>query len=200
MLDFIAYNRMNAFVTKLVTVSNTITDANYLDNSPNGIFTGPQGTVLQKKGNVISYKYPGDEDFSILNYASPSIGSLLNKYGVILNRGVNKDVTWVKTDSQNGTSWVNRGSSTNTYDLCQVYPCAPFVPTVTIEPTVTPICGQTYCLYVNYLTVSHLIIDSTGQCEPAPNDPGYYGELRICENYMYVYDGTRWKRSELTTY
>lgn len=199
---------MNTFVTKLVAISNTVTDPSYVDNSPNGVFTSPKGTILQKAGNVISYKYPGDRDFTILNYASNSITALLNKYAVILNRGVNKNVTWVKEDSETGTKWAKRNtgvaslSSINGIALI----CCPPTPTPTSTPTPTPECTSIYCatieyLYASYLYTTSLIIDSTGKCEPAPTDEGYYGEIRVCENYLYVYDGSgQWKRCDLTTY
>ena len=210
MLDFIAYNRINSFVNRLVTVSETITDPNSVDNSPNGIFTGPQGTILQKSGNVLSYKYPGDINFTILNYASTSIGNLLNKYGVILNRGVNKNTTWVKMDGETGTSWQNRGSNTSSCQICEIVPSSPCLtptntplisptPTPTHTPTPTPTPNFTY-LTVYYLHVETLIIDNRAKCEPGPTTPGYYGEIIICENYIYVYDGTKWKRVELTVY
>jgi len=194
----------------LVTVSETITDPNSVDNSPNGIFTGPQGTILQKSGNVLSYKYPGDVNFTILNYASTSIGNLLNKYGVILNRGINKNATWVKMDSQTGTSWQNRGANTSSCQICEIVPSSPcltpvvtyFVPptpTPTNTPTPTPTPNFTY-LSVYYLQVETLIIDNRAKCEPDETTTGYYGEIIICENYIYVHDGTKWKRVELTVY
>ena len=208
MLDFIAYNRINTFVNKLVTVSETITDANYIDNSPNGIFTGPKGTILQKRGNVLSYKYPGDANYTILNYASNNIGNLLNKYGVILNRGVNKNVTWIKQDSQNGTKWQNQGSANSDCQICEILPSSPcltpvityFGPPVPTNPTPTPFNSCTYSLCAQNITVQRLIIDNSDKCEPGASTPGEYGEIVICENYVYVYDGTKWKRMELTVY
>lgn len=210
MLDFIAYNRINSFVNRLVTVSETITDTKYVDNSPIGIFTGPKGTILQKSGNILSYKYPGDTNFTILNYASTSIGNLLSKYGVILNRGINKNATWVKMDSETGTSWQNRGANTSSCQICEIVPSSPcltpvvtyFVPptpTPTNTPTPTPTPNFTY-LSVYYLQVETLIIANQAKCEPGETTPGYYGEIIICENYIYVYDGTKWKRVELTVY
>ena len=212
MLDFIAYNRINTFVTKLVTVSETITDTNYIDNSPNGIFTGPRGTILQKRGNVLSYKYPGDASYTILNYASNSIGSLLNKYNVILNRGVNKNVTWIKQDSENGTKWENQGALANSCQICEILPSSPCVtPTVTyispsvttINPSPTPLpsndCTCTY-LVAERAVIKTLIVSNPEKCEPGPSTPGVFGEILVCENYMYVYDGVKWKRMELTVY
>ncbi len=211
MLDFIAYNRINTFVNKLVTVSETVTDANYIDNSPNGIFTGPKGTILQKRGNVLSYKYPTDVNYTVLNYASNSIGNLLNKYAVILNRGVNKNVTWIKQDSENGTKWKNQGTSTTDCQICEVIvPASPcltpvityFGPPAPTNPTPippTPGCTHINCLYVDYLTANNLVVISE-KCEPGPGTPGTFGEIVICENYIYVYDGVKWKRTELSVY
>lgn len=208
MLDFIAYNRINTFVNKLVTVSETITDTNYIDISPNGIFTGPKGTILQKRGNVLSYKYPGDANYTVLNYASNSIGNLLNKYSVILNRGVNKNVTWIKQDSENGTQWANQGSSNSSCQICEILPSSPCLtpvityfgtPTATNPTPIPPTPNYTY-LYVEYLTVKTLIVDNHEKCIPGPTTPGVFGEIIVCENHMYVHDGTKWKRIALTVY
>lgn len=211
MLDFIAYNRINVFVNKLVAVSETVTDVNYIDNSPNGIFTGPKGTILQKKGNLLSYKYPTDVNYTVLNYASNSIGSLLDKYAVILNRGVNKNVTWIKQDSENGTKWRNQGSFNTNFEICEIItspsPCTTpvvsyFGPPAPTNPTPippTPGCTHIGCLYLDYLTTDNLVLISE-KCEPGPSTPGTFGEIVICENYIYVYDGVKWKRTELSVY
>ena len=186
MLDFIAYNRMNTFVSRLVSVSETVTDTSYVDNSPNGLFTSPKGTILQKAGNVISYKYPGENTFTTLNYASNSINNLLTKYNVILGRGVNKNVTWIKSDTDGGTSWKNKGS---------LMKCIP-PPTPTPTPT-PPTCTSYFC--ADAIETVTLVISGTGSCEPSPSATGTYGQIMICENYIYVYDGA-WKRVALETY
>jgi hypothetical protein len=33
-----------------------------------------------------------------------------------------------------------------------------------------------------------------------PTGIGAYGQVMVCENYIYVYDGTDWKRFELSIY
>jgi hypothetical protein len=49
-------------------------------------------------------------------------------------------------------------------------------------------------------TITTLIVDNSAACEPTPTTSGTFGQIIICENYIYVYDGSRWKRGELTTY
>ena len=77
MLDFISYNRFNTFIDRVLTVRKTVTSTSYVDNSADDLFTGPVGTILQKRGNVFSYKYPNDSDFTVINYANNSIADLI---------------------------------------------------------------------------------------------------------------------------
>ncbi len=49
-------------------------------------------------------------------------------------------------------------------------------------------------------TITTLIIDNSAACTPTPSTAGTFGQIIICENYIYVYDGTQWKRGELTAY
>jgi hypothetical protein len=49
-------------------------------------------------------------------------------------------------------------------------------------------------------TVTTLIVDNSVACEPTPITSGIVGQIIICENYIYVYDGDRWKRGELTKF
>lgn len=195
MLDFISYNRFNTFIERLLVVRKTQVSPSYVDNSANGLFTGPVGTILQKRGNVFSYKYPNDSDFTVINFINNSIERLCNNYSVVLNDGVNKNVTWVKKDNSPGTKWENRGVRSQICVICEIVPASPCTPTS--YPTPTP-----YTYYgdidVGTLTVTTLIVDSNTPCPPT--SVGTFGEITICENYLYIYDGTEWKRLEISTY
>jgi hypothetical protein len=158
--------------------------------SPTGVFTGPPGTILQKQGNILSYKYPTESTFTVLNYASKSIQFVLEKNRIALNKGVNRNATWVKEDSQTHKTWTYIGSLTDTCELCEILPPCP--------PLTTP--PPTGCVVMDCLIVGEFAISGSELCEPDPNDPGIYGQIIICENYVYIYDGTQWKRNQLTTY
>lgn len=204
MLDFISYNRFNTFLERLASVRNTETSTSYVDNSPNGLFTGPAETILQKRGNIFSYKYPGDSDFTTINYANNSIDKLCNKYAALFETGVNKNVTWIKKDNSPGKTWENRGATNQSCVICEIAPAAPCVtPIVTnIFPTPTPgayCCGNLgSSVQINKLTVQKLIIDSTTSCPPSGT--GSFGQVSVCENFLYIYDGVGWKRFELSNY
>lgn len=49
-------------------------------------------------------------------------------------------------------------------------------------------------------TITTLIVDDAASCTPTPSTAGTFGQIMVCENYIYVYDGVQWKRGELTTY
>jgi len=51
---------------------------------------------------------------------------------------------------------------------------------------------------VGTLTVTTLIVDSETPCPPT--DAGTFGQVSVCDNYLYIYDGVEWKRSELSVY
>ena len=197
MLDFISYNRFNTFIERLLVVKKTQFLPSYVDNSPNGLFTGPVGTIFQKRGNIFSYKYPGDSSFTTINQVNNSIEKLCNNYVVALNEGVNKNVTWVKKDNSPGTKWENRGINSQICIICEITPAVP-CPTATPTPyTPTP---YTYYgdITVGTLRVTTLIVDSDTPCPPT--SAGTFGQITICENYIYVYDGNEWKRFELSIY
>lgn len=182
-------------------VRKTVTSVSYIDNSADGLFTGPVGTILQKRGNVFSYKYPNDSGFTTINYANNSIETLCNKYSVLLNSGVNKNVTWVKLDVNPGKKWENRGVKSQDCIICEIVPSAPCVtPIVTyiIPPTPTPYGYNLGNVTIGTLRVTKLIIDSNSECPPTT--AGTFGQVVVCENYLYIYDGPRWKRFELSTY
>lgn len=193
MLDFISYNRFNTFIERLLVVRKTQVSPSYVDNSANGLFTGPVGTILQKRGNVFSYKYPNDSDFTVINFINNSIERLCNNYSVVLNDGVNKNVTWVKKDNSPGTKWENRGVRSQICVICEIVPASPCTPTS--YPTPYTYYGD---IDVGTLTVTTLIVDSNTPCPPT--SAGTFGEITICENYLYIYDGTEWKRLEISTY
>lgn len=195
MLDFISYNRLDYFVKRLALVATT-KSAPYVDNSPDGIFTSPKGTILQKQGNLLSYKYPGDTNFTIINYSTESIRAFLNSYSTTLNSGVNKNVVWIKIDDDPGKTWKNRGICTQTYEICEIVSVPPCTPT----PTPTPTAYVFDELVVDNLQVENLIVGPPAECPPTESTPGEMGEIMICENYMYVYDGIEWKRFELSIY
>jgi hypothetical protein len=207
-LDFISYNRFNTFIDRLVTVRTTVTSTSYVDNSPNDLFTSPTGTILQKRGNVFSYKYPGDSDFTTINYANNSIEKLCKKYEVLLSGGVNRNVTWIKTDNSPNKTWANRGVSVQECIICEIAPSAPcatpivtyIIPTYPIPTSPLPNCcgdlGDS--VTINTLRVTTLIVDSTTDCPPST--AGTYGQISVCENYLYIYDSAGWKRFELSNY
>lgn len=203
MLDFISYNRFNRFIERLVVVRKTVLPPSYVDNSPNGLFTGPIGTILQKRGNIFSYKYPDDSDFTVINYTNNSIEKLCNSYSVILNEGTYKNVTWVKKDNSPGTKWENRGVNSQICVICEIapaVPCSTPIVTYLVPPTPTPYTyyGNLGDIIVGTLRVTTLIVDSNTACPPT--SAGLFGQVSVCENYMYIYDGTEWKRFELSTY
>ena len=200
MLDFISYNRFNTFIERLLVVRKTQFSPSYVDNSANGLFTGPAGTILQKRGNIFSYKYPNDSDFTVINYTNNTIERLCNKYSVILNGGVNKNVTWVKKDNSPGTKWENKGVNSQICVICEIAPAAPCVTPIIsyIVPTPTPYAYNLGDITVGTLNVNTLIIDSNTTCPPT--GAGSFGQVSVCENYLYIYDGTEWKRFELSTY
>jgi hypothetical protein len=200
-LDFISYNRFNTFIDRVLTVRKTVTSTSYVDNSADDLFTGPIGTILQKRGNVFSYKYPNDSDFTVINYANNSIESLCNKYSVLLNSGLNKNVTWVKTNNSPGKKWQNRGIKSQDCIICEITPSSPCSTPIVTYIVPTP---YTYYVYnlgditVGTLTVTTLIVESTTNCPPTV--AGTIGQVSVCENYLYIYDGSEWKRFELSTY
>lgn len=49
-------------------------------------------------------------------------------------------------------------------------------------------------------TITTLIVNDSGSCTPTPSTTGTFGQIIICENYIYVYDGVQWKRGELSVY
>lgn len=200
MLDFISYNRFNTFIDRLIAVRTTVTSTSYVDNSADDLFTGPVGTILQKKGNIFSYKYPGDSDFTVINYANNSIEKLCNKYTVLLTSGVNKNVTWVKLNNSPGKKWNNRGVKSQDCSICEILPSTPCAtPIVTyITPTPTPSGYNLGDITIGTLRVTKLIIDSNSECPPTTT--GTFGQIVVCENYLYIYDGPSWKRFELSTY
>jgi len=55
-------------------------------------------------------------------------------------------------------------------------------------------------IIVGTATITTLVVDNSDACEPSPVATGTFGQIIICENYIYVYDGTRWKRGELASY
>jgi len=199
-LDFISYNRLNTFIDRLVAVRNTVTSTSYVDNSPSGLFTSPVGTILQKRGNIFSYKYPTDSDFRVINYANNSITKLCDKYQVLLTDGINKNVTWVKLDNSPGTKWENRGVKNQSCVICEIAPSSPCsTPIVTyLIPTPTPYFYYFDDVIIGTLRVKKLIVNNTMDCPPT--GVGSYGQVIVCENYLYVYDGIEWKRLELSIY
>ena len=202
MLDFISYNRFTTFIERLITVQKLYSSSTYVDNSPNGLFTGPVGTILQKRGNIFSYKYPTESSFTTINYVNNSIQKLCSNPA--LNGGINKNVTWVKLDNSPGTKWQNRGLQSDVCVICEIAPAAPCnTPIVTyIVPTPTPyITPSSYNLgdvTIGTLRVTNLIVDSESPCPPT--GVGTFGQVLVCENYLYVYDGVSWKRFEISTY
>jgi hypothetical protein len=200
-LDFISYNRFNTFIERLLVVRKTQFLPSYVDNSANGLFTGPAGTILQKRGNIFSYKYPNDSDFTVINYTNNTIERLCNNYSVVLNGGVNKNVTWVKKDNSPGTKWENKGVSSQICVICEISPASPCVTPIIsyVIPTPTPYTyGNLGDIIVGTLNVTTLIIDSNTPCPPT--SAGSFGQVSVCENYLYIYDGVEWKRFELSTY
>ncbi len=198
MLDFISYNRFTTFIERLITNQKLYSSSTYVDNSPNGLFTGPVGTILQKKGNVFSYKYPSESSFTTINYVNNSIQKLCSNPA--LGGGINKNVTWVKMDDSPGTKWQNRGLRSEVCVICEIAPALPCTtPIVTyIFPTPTPY-GYTFDnLVVGTLTVTNLIVDSDVPCPPT--SAGTFGQVAVCDNYLYIYDGAEWKRFEVSTY
>jgi hypothetical protein len=55
-------------------------------------------------------------------------------------------------------------------------------------------------LTVGTATVITLIVNDSGSCTPTSSTAGTFGQFIICENYIYVYDGVQWKRSEASPY
>jgi hypothetical protein len=53
-------------------------------------------------------------------------------------------------------------------------------------------------IIVGTLTVTTLIVDSETPCPPT--GAGTFGQVLVCDNYLYIYDGVEWKRSELSVY
>lgn len=49
-------------------------------------------------------------------------------------------------------------------------------------------------------TITTLIVNDSGSCTPTSSTTGTFGQIIICENYIYVYDGVQWKRGEFSTY
>jgi hypothetical protein len=172
----------------------------YVDNSPNGLFTGPVGTILQKRGNVFSYKYPNEASFTTINYVNNSIQRLCSNPA--LSGGINKNVTWVKMDDSPGTKWQNRGLQSEICTICEIAPALPCnTPIVTYifpTPTPTPPPYDLGDIIVGTLTVTTLIVDSETPCPPT--GAGTFGQVLVCDNYLYIYDGVEWKRSELSVY
>jgi len=142
-----------------------------------------------------------DPDFTVINYTNNTIERLCNNYSVVLNSGVNKNVTWVKKDNSPGTKWENKGVNSQICVICEITPAAPCTTPIIsyITPTPTP---SPYTYYgdivVGTLRVTTLIVDSNTPCPPTGS--GSFGQVSICENYLYIYDGTKWKRFELSTY
>lgn len=200
MLDFISYNRFTTFIDRLITVQKLYSSSTYVDNSPNGLFTGPVGTILQKRGNIFSYKYPNESSFTTINYVNNSIQKACSNPA--LNGGINKNVTWVKMDNSPGTEWQNRGLQSDICAICEIVPDAPcntpIVTNIFPTPTPTPYGYNLGNITVGTLTVTNLIVDSETPCPPT--SPGTYGQVSVCENYLYIYDGVEWKRFEVSIY
>jgi hypothetical protein len=49
-------------------------------------------------------------------------------------------------------------------------------------------------------TITTLIVNDSGSCTPTPSTDGTFGQIIVCENYIYVYDGVQWKRGELSVF
>lgn len=118
MINFIKDNRFATFLDKLAAVSFQETDISYIDLSPNNLFDGELGIVLVKNGSDILYKTNTDIDFINLSQLFPYVVSS-RKY--LLERGINKKVTWVKNTSLNSKSWKFLGYTCPFDSVCS--PC-----------------------------------------------------------------------------
>lgn len=102
MLNFIKDNRFALFLDKLTIVSRYQTDLSYVDISPNGVFNGDIGTVLVKNGSDILYKSNDTTDFVNLSALFPYV---VRPRKYLLERGINKKVTWIKNSSSEKKNW-----------------------------------------------------------------------------------------------
>jgi hypothetical protein len=103
-------------------------------------------------------------------------------------------------DNSPGTKWQNRGLQSEICVICEIAPAAPCnTPIVTyIVPTPTPYTYGMGDVTIGTLTVTNLIVDSETPCPPT--SAGTYGQVSVCDNYLYIYDGAEWKQFEVSTY
>lgn len=55
-------------------------------------------------------------------------------------------------------------------------------------------------LIAGTVTATTLIVNDSGSCTPTSSTVGTFGQIIICDNYIYVYEGVKWKRGEASTY
>ena len=102
MIHFIKDNRFVTFLDRLVYISKYEKSNSYIDMSPQNLFDAPNGTVLVKVGTDIMYKSPGDESFTNLSNMFPY---LIAPRRVLLEQGINKNVTWIKNSATSLKTW-----------------------------------------------------------------------------------------------
>ena len=119
MVHIIRDNRLERFLQKITIVSTTQLSSEYIDTSPNDVFTGPIGTVLVKNGKDILYKYPTDDGFTIVSQYFPE---LIRKYQTRMEIGINYRATWIKTSSVNEKQWKLIGYVCPFDDVCDNCP------------------------------------------------------------------------------
>lgn len=109
MLNFIYDNRLAIFLNRLADVSKSQSDISYIDLSPDNLFDGEIGTILVKNGSDILFKENADSVYTNLSTLVPY---LINPLKYALERGVNKNVTWIKNSSTSHKTWKFLGYKT----------------------------------------------------------------------------------------
>jgi hypothetical protein len=95
-------DRFQRFIQKIVNFAIRARTKNEIDKSPDGIFDGEQGELLVKFGEKIFYRKNDSNDFVSL---SDEYSDLIESKKDIMNKGVNKNVTWQKSGVKGTTSW-----------------------------------------------------------------------------------------------
>lgn len=100
--DYSYSDRFQRFISKLIEFAINSRSKSEIDNSPDDIFDGEKGELLIKFKDKIFYRKNDNNEFVNL---SDEYKDYLESKTDILNKGINKKVTWQKSSEKGTKKW-----------------------------------------------------------------------------------------------
>ena len=152
---YIYGDRYQRFINKLCNFAITARSTKEIDKSPIGTLSGNFGDVLTKDLNHIYYNSPDTGEFISLSDQFPDI---TRRTEVVLSSGINKKVSWVKTDDSE-FSWKFVGYYTYIADRNCCIGSKPKKKTDTVDVTYPYVCPEcpkdtSVCCHDYYIRVT----------------------------------------------